>query len=441
MYPVETMVRDRMFGVAVVIALLLPFSLAFAQDAAPLTVSPVVIDEKAKARDILKQTVILKNNSDRKLSVYPSVNDIDPSAGEEGFVSAQDSEDRSASLANWIELSRGVIELEPGAEKEVPFVIRVNMNAVANTYHAQITFAEGGDRNSAESRGSLARVTVNLEVQADIKELLQLNKFITDNVFFSGDDVLFNYQLENIGNQELLPRGEIRIYNRKGEEVASIPVNGDSKTISPENMTQMASVWSAVQGFGKFKAFLTIDYGKTQTASVQDTIYFWIIPWQQLLAVFVGCLIAVIVSAFYFHRYLERRHVPVVAGAAALPQQEAVAPTDWMKKDPLWKRLSRPIMYPVSASVSLVMRMVPKRRAKAQAEPASVPVVAAPTPPPVAAVEIPAPAAPHAQSAPVSHVAHTIDLKRARVAAPDVPASRPAPIAENHGHVINLKRK
>ena len=440
MYPVETMVRDRMFGVAVVIALLLPFSLAFAQDAAPLTVSPVVIDEKAKARDILKQTVILKNNSDRKLSVYPSVNDIDPSAGEEGFVSAQDSEDRSASLANWIELSRVVIELEPGAEKEVPFVIRVNMNAVANTYHAQITFAEGGDRNSAESRGSLARVTVNLEVQADIKELLQLNKFITDNVFFSGDDVLFNYQLENIGNQELLPRGEIRIYNRKGEEVASIPVNGDSKTISPENMTQMASVWSAVQGFGKFKAFLTIDYGKTQTASVQDTIYFWIIPWQQLLAVFVGSLIAVIVSAFYFHRYLERRHVPVVAGVAA-PLPEAAAPTDWMKKDPLWKRLSRPVMYPVSASLSLIMRVVPKRRAKIPTEPAPMPAVAAaPTPPP-AAVATPTPAPAQAQPAPVAPVAHTIDLKRARPAAPDIPASKPASIAENHGHVINLKRK
>ncbi len=417
----------RTSALLMLLSLLLPLPIA-AQESAALTVTPVVIDEKAKARDILKQTVMLKNNTDRRLNIYPSVNDIDAQEGEQGFVSAQDSGDRSASLANWIELSRGVVELDPGQEKEIPFVIRVNMSAVPGKYHAQMTFAEGGDRVNAEIRGSVARVTVNLEVQADIKEMMQLKTFFTDNVFFAGDDVLFSYQLENIGNQDLLPRGEIRIYNRRGEEVASVPVNGDGKTVAPEQLLQTASVWSAVSGFGKYKAFMTVDYGRSQTASVQDTIYFWIIPWQQLLAIFVGSLIAVIVSAFYFHRYLERRHhaPALVAAGVGIAVPVPTAPTDWMKKDPLWKRALAPL--------SILARVIPKRRVKAEV----APVAPAPTPVPTQTAPAPVVSAP-VVTAPVTApvVAHTIDLKSMR-GAPTQPSVSAEPA---HGHVINLKKK
>ena len=164
-------------------------------------------------------------------------------------------------------------------------------------------------------------VTVNTEVQADIKIAMQLNKFITDSFFFSGDDVLFNYQLQNIGNQELKPKGDIRIYDRTGHEVISIPVNADGKSITPDQQAQLASAWSAAKGFGKFKAFLNVDYGN---GTLQDTVYFWIIPWQQLLVIFVISLIGIIVGALYFHRWLEHRHMQkfalagMGAGAAVL---------------------------------------------------------------------------------------------------------------------------
>ncbi len=276
--------------------------------AAGLTTTPVVVDDKAKARDILRRSITIQNASDHKLFLYPSVNDIHPANGAVPFVSAQTSSDRTDSLANWIELSRGMIEINPGEEKTVPFVIRVASNAAAGTYHAAITFGQGGDRASAEATPPLSTVTVNVEVQDDVKEFLQLDKFTTDKLFFSGDDVLFNFQLENIGNQELQPKGEIRIYDRKGSEVASVEVNSDGKKFSPDQMLQLASVWSAARGFGRYKAFLNIDYGSSQVASVQDTVYFWILPWQQLLGLFIATLIAVVWLALYYHRWLEQRH-------------------------------------------------------------------------------------------------------------------------------------
>lgn len=291
---------------------------AHAQSTPELTITPVVIDERGKARDILKETILVRNTTSHALELYPSVNNINSATGEQDFSVARDSSDLSDSLANWIELSRGMINLGPGEQKSIPFIIRVNLNAVAGTYHAQIFLTEGITRAEADARPPLGTVSVNFEVQADVQEILQLNKFTTDNIFFSGDDVIFNYQLQNIGNQDLEPKGHVHIYDRTGKEVATVDVNKDGQTLTPNQEAQLASVWSGANGFGRFKAMLDVDYGSSQTASVQDTVFFWVIPWKQMLGMFLGALITVIVLALYFHRWLERRHLYKFAHAGLL---------------------------------------------------------------------------------------------------------------------------
>lgn len=326
------MIRIRsvyaMLSLFVVACVLSGTGVAHAATTQELAVTPVVIDQKGQARDIIELSVTLKNISNRKLTLYPSVNDVHPETGEQTFISAQNADDLEASLARWMELSRGVIDMGPGEEKIVPFVIRINQNAAPGLYHAIISFSNGSNRGAAEAAGDLATATVNLEVQADIKEIMQLNKFTTDNVVFSGDDVLFNYQLQNIGNQDLRPKGEIRIYDRKGQEIASVEVNGDGKSVSPDQIAQLASVWNGAEGFGRFKAMLTVDYGTAQTASVQDSIFFWVIPWKQLLALTVVTLIAIIVLVLNFHRQIEERHLGKLARAGMLkaPETALAAP-------------------------------------------------------------------------------------------------------------------
>jgi hypothetical protein len=292
---------------------------ARASEPADLTVTPVIISEKAKVRDIIKESITIKNTSEHTINLYPSVYDVSAIEGETGFERAGDSLERSVSLANWIELSRGVVELGPGEEKTLPFVVRVNLNAEPGTYYAHISFGEGPTRDEAEAIEPLAQVSVNIEVLADIKEVLQLGTFFTDSFFLSGDDVLFNYQIENIGNQDLKPSGEIRIYDRTGTEVASVPVNADGATFSPEQEAMLAAVWNGAQGFGKYKAFLNIDYGSNQRASVQDTVFFWIVPWKQLASFFTVGVLLVIFFVYYYHLRLERRYALQHGGALPHP--------------------------------------------------------------------------------------------------------------------------
>jgi len=310
-----------------VLAILLIFSPLYAHADIPHTVqiSPGVIDEKAKQRDIIKESVTLQNTSDHTLNLFPSVEDINKANGNQDFSYADNADTRSDSLANWIELSRGVIQLTPGETKTVPFVIRVNMNAVPGTYHAQLNFSDGETRDQTANKAPDGSVSVNVEIQADVKEGLELAKFTTDRIVFNGDDVLFNYQVINNGNQELQPTGDIRIYDRKGEEVASVDVNKEGKTVAPDQTAQLASVWSAVNGFGQFKALITVNYGKSQTASVQDTVFFWIIPWKQLIGLFTATMIAMIVLGIYFHRWFEEKHLNKLAMAGLLKTHPTIA--------------------------------------------------------------------------------------------------------------------
>ena len=420
--------------------------------ATDMTATPAVMDEKAKARDILKKEITIKNTSSRKLTVYPIVKDVVSETGATGFVQAQDSTERSASLANWIELSRGVIELGPGEEKVVPFVIRANLNATPDMYHAYITFGEGNTREVAEAKPPLATVTVNLELQADLKELLQLNKFTTENVYFAGDDVRLSYQFENIGNQTLAPAGEIVIYDRKGSEVATLEINKEGKSVSPAQMTQFASVWTAAKGYGKFKALLSVRYGSYEKGTLQDTVFFWIIPWKQILAAFIIGIILITIFVFYFHGKISLRRRPGLVEAAplaaAVPRMSADiarpvsavsdAPVD-APREGLVKRgvmsVLRGVLWPFTFVMSLFKRKARNpEAARIQTEDTSV------------RAEIPASAerggspaagdaAPRRASFDEANQGTVIDLKKIRS------MDRSKDIEPTDGHVINLKRR
>ena len=277
-----------------------------AQEGSAFSLTPVVVHEKAKAREILKKTLTLTNNSNRPFNLYASVNNLDTQVGLQEFKVLSET-DLSKSLANWIEITRGVIELAPGETRQVPYLVHVNLRAQPGLYHAKITFSEGPTRVDAEDSAYKSDLAITLEVLDDAKEHLQLGTFSPDKPFFSGSDASFSYTLENNGNRALSPRGELRIFNRKGEEVAAIEVNGDGKVLEPSTTDQLATAWGSAKRLGKYKAFLDVEYGETQRGSVQDTVYFWVFPWKEVLVIFVILAIATILGTLYLHNKYVRK--------------------------------------------------------------------------------------------------------------------------------------
>jgi uncharacterized membrane protein len=142
----------KFLQVSVSFLIILSFSFSsFANAKDEIVITPTIIDQKVKARDILEFSVKIMNNTGSKVDLYPIVNDISVKEGKQEFIEPS-LLDKSTSLARWIQISRGVIELWPGQTKEIPFSIHVNLNAKPGKYYAVIIFAQGSTRHEAEAR-------------------------------------------------------------------------------------------------------------------------------------------------------------------------------------------------------------------------------------------------------------------------------------------------
>lgn len=286
-----------------------------------LVISPAVIDLKGAARDILKESLSVKNQTARVVHAYPFVNNIEKSDGRREEFLDPSRADQSSSLANWIML--GGFELGPGEEKDVAFRVEINTRARPGIYHAEITLAEGASRDEAAGKKAASpKIALNLEVLENIRERLQLTTFAPMRTFFSGFPVSFSVGVENIGNRSVGAEGSIRIFDRSGREVASVPVDiaaiaenerralagaweGPHSSAAPGNASFLAEIGAGLGAMGRYKALLTLRYGSGGDKTLQDTVFFWVAPWESLFAasvIFGGFLGMIFATPFAIMR-------------------------------------------------------------------------------------------------------------------------------------------
>ncbi len=296
----------KIFYIFILFAVSVPF-LPMAK-AAPngLGVSPVVVDEKGEPRQIIKKSLVLANASGRYQDVYTFVNNISAEQGTQEFIQPSDA-DFSDSLANWINISRAMYHMAPGEKKTIDYEIKINLTAKPGKYHAIISFAEGFNRDDASARLlEAATVTVNLEVPENIKEEAQLLKFLPQKNYFFNAPINFYFEVENIGNRNILPTGEIIVYNKDGKEVANTQANPQKVSVEPDQIIRYNVKFAKLGGFGRYKAVLSLNYGGTQRGQLQDIVYFWVLPWPLLL--FGGVSLLAIFILIYL--YLETWRKP-----------------------------------------------------------------------------------------------------------------------------------
>ena len=267
----------------------LSISTIFAQSKT-LETTPVILDFKTKAEDSVRGDILLKNIEERKRTLYATVENVNSEKGNEEFLDPSKA-DQTTSLANWIEITRGVVELLPREEKAIPINIEVNMRAKAGKYHAEISWREGSTRSEAEAKPVIGKTLVNFEVEEEIKEELNVKSFMPAQRVFWKYPIIFTYELENKGNRPLKPEGRILIYKQNGKELAVLNMEG-AEEIKQGETKKISRVWEYGKGAGNLKAILDVQYGKP-AKRVQDTIFFWLFPWQTLL-IFIGVSVGLV---------------------------------------------------------------------------------------------------------------------------------------------------
>lgn len=279
----------------------------FAEANISYSVTPLIISHEVEQRDIIKEEITVTNTGQTPVTLFPMVNNITlgSDGGVEEFV-PRSMADRGVSLANWIEISRRGLELMPGASETLPVTLRVNLRAEVGEYHAMVTFAHGTTRDEAERRvqhGQAGEGTIfSVTVPDDKKESLRLSKFLIKTFITQESPEDISYTLNNPGDTTIVPSGEVILYNKRGEEVRSIPLNADGNSVAPgESFAFTAGV--PTEGLvGKYKAFLSLEYGSDQLASINDTAFFYIVPWKVLLAYFVAIVATVLIATFVIVR-------------------------------------------------------------------------------------------------------------------------------------------
>jgi hypothetical protein len=272
------------------------------------TVSPLIIDHTSEARAIEHNDIVITNNSPAVLTLFPAVNNVilGSSGGVESFVSPSMT-DRTKTLSSWLEISRKPIELRPGERATTTLTLRVNPDAENGTYHALVSFPNGRNRDEAEAlitNGAVPGTMVSVTIDKKVREEIGITGFRVDRFVYSSQNDAIRYMVKNDGETDMVPTGDILIYNQRGEEVGAVPVNPDKIVVKPGEKSVFTAEAPTRGLMGKYKAYLSLRYGTDTKAQLQDTAYFFVVPWQKTLLLFIGIILgALLISLFFYRRY------------------------------------------------------------------------------------------------------------------------------------------
>lgn len=275
--------------------------------AASYTATPLIIDLDLAKRDIVRETITLTNSDTRVIRVYPTVNEITVDEGGvlKDFVEPSMIDDKSSSITSWLEIGRGRIELAPGQSMEVELTIKMHPETAPGEYHAMVSFPEGSNRPAAEAKvagGQVPSTIVRIGVEQEQNQFLRLVRFTVERFIKAATEGQIAYVLHNPGATPVVPSGEVIIYDNNGTEVAAVALNESKEAIGPDAETEFSSEIPEGLGMGKYKAFLSVEYGDHQKASVHDTAFFYILPIRMIIIIFVVVLVIAVAVALYVHK-------------------------------------------------------------------------------------------------------------------------------------------
>lgn len=270
------------------------------------TVAPLIIDKTVEPRAIETTDIVVTNATGAILQLFPAVNNVTvgTTGGVEAFVDAAMS-DRTTSLASWIELSRKPLELKPGEAATTTLTIRVNPDAAPGTYHALVSFPDGRNRDEAEAlipKGGVPGTIVSITIAKNSREELGLSGFRVERFVLSPNNKAASYTVENTGDTDIFPTGDILIFNHRGVEMANIPVNPSGMAVKAGETIVFTETIPTAGLVGKYKAYLSLQYGSDKRAQIQDTAFFYAVPWKKLIVLFLGLLCVAIAISLVVHR-------------------------------------------------------------------------------------------------------------------------------------------
>jgi hypothetical protein len=265
---------------------ILIFTLMFipaVSSASEITIRPFLIDATMVARESSNEIVVLSSDyPNRTAIIYATVNEI--TVGTSGeileFVPPVMT-DRTDSITSWISIGRGRIEIPAGESVELPLAIKIHPFAKPGEYHAFIGFVEAKKRATAEqiaTDGDANGIIVKITVEDERVDAMRISSMVIDRFITDSTKQQVEITIENSGELESTPGGEIIFYDNRGFEIAALPFNTKGQSVSPEETKKFLTNIPIESGLGRYKVNASLTYGEDQTASLFNSARFYMLP-------------------------------------------------------------------------------------------------------------------------------------------------------------------
>jgi hypothetical protein len=306
------------------------FALVMAPLAEAITITPPRLELEGDPGETISAEFKVTNDTNSSATYYTQVENFESKdeSGNPQFIQTKEG------LATWITVTSSA-QIDPGAQKTIPFSIRIPRNAEPGGYFSSVFVrttpppTSGGEVSIGARLGTLVLLRVNGEIQegVDILEFSTKEK----KRFFTSLPVELYYRFQNTGTDRVKPSGEVIIKNLIGLKAKVLNANRSEGSVLPRSIRRFEMPWINSGGgqedptlavsernpggfleearyqwehfaFGYYTANLDITFGENNNTA-GGTFRFFVVPWQLLVIIFSGLLIILIALRFMLKRY------------------------------------------------------------------------------------------------------------------------------------------
>jgi hypothetical protein len=205
--------------------------------------------------------------------------------------------------SKWIQVAEPEFILYPRQQKTISITATSPVNTEPGGHYATIFFqplvpAEAVKNNTALIGSKVGALTLFV-VRGAIEEAADVN--LDAPLFSQHGPVELSLHIKNPGNVHFMPTGSVKIRNREGVVVATVPL--PPTLVLPKTTKTIPIKWDNKKQIGYFSAQASVRYGARQTSLSDGSVGFWILPWLR----FVTLLLLAGLLAFVFWRTGGRR--------------------------------------------------------------------------------------------------------------------------------------
>ncbi len=353
---------------------------SFANESLSVTVTPPLFQLTIGPGEKWSSTIKVVNNNANEVAYYAQVMNFQAN-GESGAskfipVVQESSEERSMSLANWIQVSHEPVAVAGGASREIPFTVDIPVDAAPGGHYAAILI---GTQPPANQGGNMVKISsfvsslLFVRIKGDVHESGRIREFTTDKTLYQTPAANFTLRFENTGNTHLQPQGDITIYNMWGKERGKLEINQKDNfgNVLPKSIRKFEFSWKGEESafdIGRYRAMVTLGYGDQGKQNTTAVTYFWVVPIVPV-AITLGCfLVFVLLVTWLIRRYIRRALALSLARApvTSLPYLPASTPS-LPSAQPI-RPISSALMEPIKEGV-LDLRALAARKSQVQSAP------------------------------------------------------------------------